>query len=119
MKQFPLSTLQVLLPCCIDNYHWILCKILLRKKMIVIYDSLQKHKDPNNRISQIEPLIKILPLMLRCGRFFENTGIAHWTDGIKVDVVSPDKLPQQPDRSSCGAFVMKYMENIMTFKEFD
>ncbi|KAL5766537.1 hypothetical protein ACOSP7_017154 [Xanthoceras sorbifolium] len=109
----------VLLPCCIDNYHWILCKINLRKKVIVIYDSLQKHKDPKHRISQIEPLIKFLPSMLRCEGFFENTGIAPWTDGIKVEVLSADILPQQPDGTSCGAFVMKYLENIMKFKEFN
>ncbi|KAL5844238.1 hypothetical protein ACOSQ3_010291 [Xanthoceras sorbifolium] len=110
---------KVLLPCCIDNYHWVLWKINLRKKMIVIYDSLQKYKDPKYRISQIEPLIKFLPSMLRCGGFFENTGIATWMDGIKVDILPLDKLPQQQDRSSCKAFVMKYMENIMTFKEFN
>ncbi|KAL5746816.1 hypothetical protein ACOSQ2_024113 [Xanthoceras sorbifolium] len=57
--------------------------------------------------------------MLRCGGFFENTGIAPWTDGIKVEVLSADLLPQQPDGTSCGAFVMKYLENIMTFKEFN
>ncbi|KAL5754386.1 hypothetical protein ACOSP7_022606 [Xanthoceras sorbifolium] len=110
---------KVLLPCCIDNYHEILCKINLRKKVIAIYDSLQKYKDPKYRISQIQPLIKNLPSMLRCGGLFENTGIALWTDGIKVNVLPPDKLPQQPDGTSCGAFVTKYLENIMTFKEFN
>ncbi|KAL5751724.1 hypothetical protein ACOSQ2_022231 [Xanthoceras sorbifolium] len=110
---------EVLLPCCIDNYHWILCKINLRKKVIVIYDSLQKHKDPTHRISQIDPLIKFLPSMLRCGGFFEKTGIAPWTDGIKVEVLSADLLPQQPDGTSCGAFVMKYLDNIMRYKELN
>ncbi|KAL5735736.1 hypothetical protein ACOSP7_030187 [Xanthoceras sorbifolium] len=87
--------------------------------MIAIYDSLQKHKDPKHRISQIEPLIIFLPSMLRCGGFFENKDITPWTNSVKVDVLPLDQLPQQPDGTSYGTFVMKYIENIMTFKEFN
>ncbi|KAL5812206.1 hypothetical protein ACOSQ3_027156 [Xanthoceras sorbifolium] len=107
----------VLIPCCINNYHWVLCKIVLRQKKICIYDSLCRGKDPKQRIKDVEPLTRFLPSMLRCGGFFDHTNIDPWVDGIDVSVVDHQLLPQQPPGVSCRAFVMKYMENIMTFKD--
>ncbi|KAL5811324.1 hypothetical protein ACOSQ4_027892 [Xanthoceras sorbifolium] len=107
----------VLIPCCINNYHWVLCKIVLRQKKICIYDSLCRGKDPKQRIKDVEPLTRFLPSMRRCGGFFDHTNIDPWVDGIDVSVVDHQLLPQQPPGVSCGAFVMKYMENIMTFKD--
>ncbi|KAL5742388.1 hypothetical protein ACOSP7_029120 [Xanthoceras sorbifolium] len=91
--------------------------IVLRQKKICIYDSLCQGKDPKQRIKDVEPLTRFLPSMLRCGGFFDHTNIDPWVDGIDVSVVDHQLLPQQPPGVSCGAFVMKYMENIMTFKD--
>ncbi|KAL5810752.1 hypothetical protein ACOSQ4_027320 [Xanthoceras sorbifolium] len=92
-------------------------QIVLRQKKICIYDSLCRGKDPKQRIKDVEPLTRFLPSMLRCGGFFDHTNIDPWVDGIDVSVVDHQLLPQQPPGVSCGAFVMKYMENIMTFKD--
>ncbi|KAL5794573.1 hypothetical protein ACOSP7_003167 [Xanthoceras sorbifolium] len=103
----------VLIPCCISNFHWVLCKIVLQQKKISIYDSLSRGKDPKYRIKDIEPLTRFLPAMLRCGGFFDHTNIDPWVDDIDLSVVDHRLLPQQPPGVSCGAFVMKFMENIM------
>ncbi|KAL5755751.1 hypothetical protein ACOSQ2_020497 [Xanthoceras sorbifolium] len=94
----------VLIPCCISNCHWVLCKIVLRLKKICIYDSLSRGKDLKQRIKDVEPFIRFLPAMLRCEGFFDHTNIYPWVDGIDVSVVDYRLLPQQPP--GCGAFVM-------------
>ncbi|KAL5833158.1 hypothetical protein ACOSQ3_016832 [Xanthoceras sorbifolium] len=65
----------VLIPCYISNFHWVLCKIVLRQKNICIYDSLSRGKDPKQRIKYIEPLTRFLPAMLRCRGFFDHTNL--------------------------------------------
>ncbi|KAL5764314.1 hypothetical protein ACOSQ2_016908 [Xanthoceras sorbifolium] len=65
----------VLIPCYISNFHWVLCKIVLRQKNICIYDLLSRGKDPKQRIKYIEPLTRFLPAMLRCRGFFDHTNI--------------------------------------------
>ncbi|KAL5752448.1 hypothetical protein ACOSQ2_022955 [Xanthoceras sorbifolium] len=84
---------------------------------ICIYDSLSQGKDSKQQIKDIEPLTRFLPSMLRCRGFFDHTNIDPWVDGIDVSMVNHRLLPQQPPGVSCGAFVIKYMENIMTFKD--
>ncbi|KAL5843641.1 hypothetical protein ACOSQ4_009599 [Xanthoceras sorbifolium] len=80
-------------------------------------ESKSKSKiEDTQRIKDVEPLTRFLPSMLRCGGFFDHTNIDPWVDGIDVSVVDHQLLPQQPP--GCGAFVMKYMENIMTFKDY-
>ncbi|KAL5751797.1 hypothetical protein ACOSQ2_022304 [Xanthoceras sorbifolium] len=107
----------VLILCCISNFHWVLCKIVQQQKKICMYDSLSRGKDPKQRIKDIEPLTRFLPAMLRCGGFFDHTNIDPWVDGINLSVVDHRLLPQQLPGVSCGAFVMKFMENIMRSKD--
>ncbi|KAL5832102.1 hypothetical protein ACOSQ4_017456 [Xanthoceras sorbifolium] len=84
----------VLILCCISNFHWVLCKIVLRQKKIYIYDSFSQGKDPKQQIKDVELLTRFLPAMLRCGGFFDHMNIDLWVDGIDVSMVDHRLLPQ-------------------------
>ncbi|KAK1558491.1 hypothetical protein Q3G72_002967 [Acer saccharum] len=52
--------------------------------------------------------------MLRAAGYYEQRKFD--PKPLEVDVVEPYLIPQQHDMSSCGVFIMKYMENIVQDK---
>ena len=66
--------MQVLLPCSLNQEHWVLCQVRLREQKIIIYDSMV-HVDLAARLQPLEPLICFMPILLRFIRFYEQAQI--------------------------------------------
>ena len=90
--------MQVLLPCSLNQQHWVLCDVRIREERIIMYDPLAR-VDIAYRREPLEPLVCLMPILLRFLRFYEQTPVpmppvdVRW----KVQRLRRAAVPQQPD----------------------
>ena len=100
----------IFLPFSFGNFHWILVWIDHERKKITVYDSLQNKKNPESYKKSIEDSIKGLDFLVYRG------DPQKWEDRYMKNIDIVQNIPQQPDRSQCGVYVLAYLEYIL-FKD--
>ncbi|XP_052176016.1 uncharacterized protein LOC127790513 [Diospyros lotus] len=111
----------VLLPCSINNGHWVLANICLKQGKVVVYDSLAKSTDSRkSRVTAMQALVSLLPILLVQSGYYEHLSkdapaYKKWA----LEILDPGKVavPQQPNGHSCGVYVMKYVMDILRHSE--
>ena len=90
--------MQVLLPCSLNQQHWVLCDVRIREERIIMYDPLAR-VDIAYRREPLEPLVCLMPILLRFVGFYEETQVdmppvdVRW----KVQRLGRSVVLQQPD----------------------
>ncbi|KAK2662725.1 hypothetical protein Ddye_001299 [Dipteronia dyeriana] len=111
----------ILVPCRVDNGHWVLGKVNLLTWVITIYDSVTylKPTDDKFREEQVLPLWRLFPLICNQSGYYEVSKSAPRKplDCMKAVRLSLRQFPQQHDGTSCGIFMLQGIENIMRNKD--
>ncbi|PHU12169.1 hypothetical protein BC332_19099 [Capsicum chinense] len=111
---------------CGKEFHWILAVIVLKERLISVYDSLSSKRKQEPPI-EIQKLIVMLPTYLLDNGFYDKTERTDWplleahkgkitrqtglVNKIPFDVDYVQNIPQQAfDSLDCGVFVCAYAE---------
>ncbi|XP_044356642.1 uncharacterized protein [Aegilops tauschii subsp. strangulata] len=96
------------LPINIDNKHWYLAIVNAKKSEIQVFDSLCWEFNRNDLTTMLQGLQYHLDILRR-----QQDSISHkWTDLDVTKWMITEQLrePIQEDSSSCGLFMLKFME---------
>ncbi|PHU22122.1 hypothetical protein BC332_07229 [Capsicum chinense] len=111
---------------CGKEFHWVLAVIVLKERLIRVYDSLSS-KRKEEPLIEIQKLAVILPTYLSDNGFYDKTERTDWPslkaykgkinqqtgliNKIPFDVDYVQNIPQQAyDSLDCGVFVCAYAE---------
>ncbi|XP_047250040.1 uncharacterized protein LOC107865470 [Capsicum annuum] len=111
---------------CGKEFHWILAVIVLKERLISVYDSLSSKRKQEPPI-EIQKLTVMLPTYLLDNGFYDKTERTDWpsleaykgkitqqtglVNKIPFDVNYVQNIPQQAfDSLDCGVFVCAYAE---------
>ncbi|PHT34017.1 hypothetical protein CQW23_25817 [Capsicum baccatum] len=111
---------------CGKNFYWVLAGIVLKERLIRVYDSLSSKKKKKPPI-EMQKLAVLLPTYLLDNGFYDKTERTDWPsleaykgkitqqigliNEILFDVDYMQNIPQQAsDSSDCGVFVCAYAE---------
>ncbi|KAM3291242.1 hypothetical protein P3S67_019531 [Capsicum chacoense] len=93
--------------CCDKEFHWVLAVIVLKERVIRVYDSLssKRKSEPSNKIQK---LTMMLPTYFSDSDFFEKTERTDWS----TLEVYKGKLGQQNGLIIYNPFDVEYVQNI-------
>ncbi|PHT39858.1 hypothetical protein CQW23_18712 [Capsicum baccatum] len=111
---------------CGKEFHWVLAVIVLKERLIRVYDSLTSKRKKEPHI-EIQKLVVMLPTYLSDNGFYDKTERTNWpslkeykgkitqqtglVNEISFDVDYVQNIPQQSsDSLDCGVFVCAYAE---------
>ncbi|KAF3662240.1 hypothetical protein FXO38_11253 [Capsicum annuum] len=111
---------------CGEEFHWVLVVIVLKERLIRVYDSLSSKREKELPI-KIQKLAVMLPIYLLDNDFYDKTERTDWpsleaykgkitqqtglVNEISFDVDYVQNIPQQASDSwDCGVFLCAYAE---------
>ncbi|KAK3225643.1 hypothetical protein Dsin_005505 [Dipteronia sinensis] len=103
----------VLIPCNTGN-HWVLCHVILNIGEVHLYDSLWPRNGYSDRLKDIRCILYLLPSILKHSGYYAETKSDPHTSPLIATNIKPTLIPQQNDGYSCGVFMMKYAELILS-----
>ncbi|KAK3184936.1 hypothetical protein Dsin_032222 [Dipteronia sinensis] len=103
----------VLIPCNTSG-HWVLCQVLLKEGKVNLFDSMWGRNNKNDRLREISCLLYLLPSILHRAGYYEELGIKPRNKAFLAENVNKIHIPQQEDGKSCGAFMLKFAELLLS-----
>ncbi|KAK3221426.1 hypothetical protein Dsin_008451 [Dipteronia sinensis] len=110
----PWWTMDSVLISCNTEDHWVLCQVFLKEGKVIMYDSLCGRNEKSNRLKDIQGLLYLLPSILKHANYYEQMTMPPHRSPFTAENIDGSIFPQQDDIYSCGAFLLKYDELILS-----
>ena len=89
---------QVLIPCHVNDDHWLLCHVLLKEGKVRVYDSLNERRSGYSpRLKDIRGLLYLLPSVLKHAGYYEHMKMDPHGTPFTAQSMHSDLIPQQDD----------------------
>ncbi|KAK3198460.1 hypothetical protein Dsin_021875 [Dipteronia sinensis] len=103
----------VFIPCHLPG-HLVLCHVLFNEGKVLFFDSLNERDGTSHRLKDVCALLYLLPSLLKHAGYYEEMKMDPHASPFTVQSMGYELIPQQDDGYSCGVFLMKYAELILT-----
>ncbi|KAK3225440.1 hypothetical protein Dsin_005302 [Dipteronia sinensis] len=81
---------------------------------VLLFDSLNERDRTSHRLKDIRALLYLLPSLLKHAGYYEEMKMDPHASPFTFQSMHSELIPQQDDGYSCGVFLMKYAELILT-----